>query len=178
MEEGAAELAGRTGGVMARAGVGGIASRTSAVVERPRPLVRLGDADIGVIRSDARSAPFFAAAARGELMIKRCGGCARWLGPAVSSCPDCGADTEGAWAVASGLGTLVSWAVVHSREGGSVAVPALVELDEGPWLATGLSLPEPAALAALQAGQTVEVAFAMPADGECYPIFCPLDGPG
>ncbi len=134
-----------------------------------------GEADAGVIRADARSAAFFAAAARGELLIKRCGGCSRWLPPTAGSCPLCGDDAEHAWAVASGRGTLVSWAVVHSRAGAPVAMPALVELAEGPWLATGLRLPQGADPGTLRAGQPVAAAFARPAAGECYPVFCPVD---
>jgi acetyl-CoA acetyltransferase/uncharacterized OB-fold protein len=136
------------------------------------------DGDIGIIRSDPRSAPFFAAAAEGTLMIKRCRGCGQWLAPVVGTCPRCGDDAEDAWAAASGVGTLVSWSVVHSRENGPVAVPALVELAEGPWLATALSVREPVELAALRAGQSVAVTLARPATGESYPVFCPVGVPG
>jgi acetyl-CoA acetyltransferase/uncharacterized OB-fold protein len=136
------------------------------------------EADVGVIRADARSAAFFAAAARGELLIKRCGGCGLWLRPTESSCPRCGDDAEQAWAAASGRGTLVSWSVVHSRDGVPVAMPTLVELAEGPWLATALSLPPDADPGALRSGQPVTVAFARPTAGECYPVFCPLDADG
>jgi hypothetical protein len=43
--------------------------------------------DIGVIRADDRSAPFFAAAARDVLLIKRCARCDRWLDPGATGCP-------------------------------------------------------------------------------------------
>jgi uncharacterized protein len=87
---------------------------------------------------DEASEPFFAAAARGELLVRRCPRDGAMLGPQARTCPDCGR-AELQWAAASGLGTLVSWAVVHQ-----VPVPALatavpyltavVELAEGPWL--------------------------------------------
>ncbi len=78
---------------------------------------------------------------------------------------------------AAGHGTLASWSVTHSRQaGGPLAVPALVELDEGPWLATGLYLPARGALAGLRAGQQVAVRFVHPDEGESYPVFSPVEG--
>jgi acetyl-CoA acetyltransferase/uncharacterized OB-fold protein len=135
-------------------------------------LTLAGRADFGVVHADPRSAPFFNQAARDELMLKRCGRCERWLAPTASGCPECGEDAdELAWAAASGQGTLVSWSVVHPRRAGPVAVPALVELTEGPWLATGLRLSGPEQLAGLTAGQSVEAEFVHPEEGASYPLF-------
>ena len=134
-----------------------------------------GTDSVGVVRADERSAEFLAGAARGELMIKRCDGCAGWLAPSVSGCPDCGENAALRWVRACGLGKLVSWAVVHpKRDDGPLAVPALVELDEGPWLATGLRLRDQAELAGLRAWQPVTAQFAASTEGESYPVFCPL----
>ncbi len=90
------------------------------------------------VERDEASEPFFAAAARGELLLRRCPRDGAMLAPQARTCPDCGGG-ELEWAAASGRGTLVSWAVVHQ-----VPVPALaaaipyltavVELAEGPWL--------------------------------------------
>jgi len=83
------------------------------------------------------------------------------------------------WAAASGRGRLVSWAVVHPRQGdGPLAIPAFVELEEGPWLPTGLRLADPADLANLRAGQELSVQFAHPSDSESYPVFTRGAGPG
>jgi len=171
----AAGLAGATGpgGTTAapvpdRAGPGAVRSRPAATSP---PAVADG---MGVVKSDPRSAPFFAAAARGELLIKRCGDCSDWYPPTASLCSRCGTDAELSWAQTSGRGTLASWAVVHSRQGRPVAVPAYVELDEGPWLATGLMLAEPGSLAALRVGIPVAAEFVSRADGESYPVFGPL----
>jgi acetyl-CoA acetyltransferase/uncharacterized OB-fold protein len=140
-------------------------------------LTLAGPDDVGVIRGDQRSVPFFDSAGRGELMLKHCQRCGRWLAPTASGCPECGEDAdELAWAAASGHGTLVSWSVVHPRGDGPVAVPALVELTEGPWLATGLRLSGPAQLAALRAGQSVEAVFVHPQVGASYPLFGPVGG--
>ena len=136
------------------------------------PVTLAGQDDIGIIRPDSRSEPFFAAAAAGRLLIRRCDPCGTWLAPAASGCPDCGADAADlSWAAASGGGALVSWSVVHPRNGGPVAVPALVELDEGPWLAASLHLDDPAGLAGLRAGLTVTAVFAAPAGSAAYPLF-------
>ena len=168
---------GRDGGRRQRRGPGG-QRQTAGPGDRGAAARRWRDQlTSDVVRADPRSAPFFEAADRGELMIRRCDGCGRWLAPSASGCPPCGDDTEPSWAVASGLGTLVSWSVVHPRQGGPVAVPALVELAEGPWLATGLRLADATELAALHAGQPVAAEFARPADGASYPVFCPVRRP-
>jgi hypothetical protein len=153
--------------------------------------------DAWIVRRGEASGPFFDAAAEDRLLIRRCAACGRWLDPEAGACYDCGAEDPG-WAPASGRGTLVSWAVLHprasradqpggtgglSRPGltgeadktGRDAVPtvlALVELDEGPWLHTGLAVTGPDAIASLRAGQRVAATFVHPADGESYPVFC------
>ena len=162
----AATGAAACGGAGTAATDGAVRSRTAGPVELGGP------EDIGVIRADPRSEPFFRAAAQGELLIRRCEPCGDWFAPTSSGCPGCGADAdELAWAAASGHGTLVSWSVVHPRAGGQVAVPALVELDEGPWLATALRLRGPGELAGLRAGLAVTAVFEAPAEGEAYPMF-------
>jgi uncharacterized protein len=144
----------------------------------------------GIIRRDERSAPFFDAAAADRLLIRRCAACGRWLAPEAGACYDCGAEDPG-WVLASGHGTLVSWAVLHPRAslpgqpGGTgradapgqaavLTVLALVELDEGPWLHTGLAVTGTDEIAALRAGQRVAAGFAHPAEGESYPLFSPV----
>lgn len=147
--------------------------------ESARELQLSGQADFGVVRADSRGAPFFEGAERGELMIRRCEHCGAWLAPTASGCPRCGLDAdELAWAAASGLGTLVSWSVVHPRQDGPVALPALVELAEGPWLASGLRLDRAEQIAALRAGQAVAAEFVRPADGASYPVFRPVGSRG
>ena len=60
---------------------------------------------------DALTAPYFAGAARGELMITRCEACDRFVWYPAELCPHC----EGAlaWTAVSGAGTLFSWAIVR-----------------------------------------------------------------
>src|SRR5258706_14875410 len=67
-----------------------------------------GPEDVGVIPPDTREPPFFAAAADGVLMIKRCGGCRVWLAPTASGRPRCGREPGLVWAAGSGRGALGS----------------------------------------------------------------------
>ncbi|MGN6792769.1 MAG: thiolase C-terminal domain-containing protein [Streptosporangiaceae bacterium] len=133
-----------------------------------------GPGQLGVVRPDVRSEPFFAAAAEDVLMVRRCDECGAWLAPTASGCPGCADDTSLSWAPASGRGSLVSWSVVHPRDGGPVSVPALVELAEGPWLSAGLRLADPEQLGVLHSGQPVIADFVRPAEGASYPVFRPL----
>ena len=60
---------------------------------------------------DPLTAPYFAGAARGELMITRCDACAEFVWYPAERCARCkGALT---WTAVSGRGTLFSWAVVR-----------------------------------------------------------------
>jgi uncharacterized OB-fold protein len=113
---------------------------------------------------DMESAPFFDGTARGELMIKRCDACGHHLRPVALACTVChGADLS--WAVASGEGTIVSWVVVHGRDGATVA--GVVELREGPWMDARLVDVDPAALAV---GHPLAVRF-VDAGEEKVPVF-------
>lgn len=123
------------------------------------------------IGPDAATVPFFAAAAREELLLPRCVGCGAWYPPDVATC--CGALE---WSAAAGHGVLVSWAVVHTapHPAFTPALPfrtALVELAEGPWLLLRLTgAGEPAA------GVPVRITFAHPTEGASYPV-CSVEGP-
>ena len=131
--------------------------------------------DIGIIRADDRSAPFFAAAARDVLLIKRCAECDRWLEPGATGCPGCGA-ADLRWERAAGRGRLISWAVLPAGKPGPADAPsvlALVELDEGPWLRTRLEGIGATGIAGLRPGLRVTAHFVHPAEGESYPVFRP-----
>ncbi|GEL22287.1 hypothetical protein PSU4_12410 [Pseudonocardia sulfidoxydans NBRC 16205] len=123
------------------------------------------------IEADAATAPFFAAAARDELLLLRCKGCGAWHPPEVTTC--CG-PLE--WVAAAGRGIVVTWALVHTAPHPDFAdaVPfrtAIVELTEGPWLQVRLTAAgEPAA------GSPVRITFAHPAEGASYPVGV-LEGP-
>jgi uncharacterized OB-fold protein len=70
----------------------------------------------------APTRPFWAAAARGELALPRCDGCARLVWYPDGACRACGAAGH-TWAPVSGRGRLFSWSVVHRP-----FIPQLAEL--------------------------------------------------
>src|SRR4029077_126171 len=79
--------------------------------------------------------PYFAGAARGELMITRCESCDRFVWYPDEHCPDC--QGELTWTPVSGNATLFSWAVVRRAFLPAFAdqvpfVTALVAIDEDP----------------------------------------------
>jgi uncharacterized protein len=95
------------------------------------------------------TAPFFAAAARGELALPFCDVEDRPFMVPRRHCPTCGSDRI-SWRPASGRATLHSYVVNH-RPAPGFATPhviAIVRLAEGPTLMTNLVdvAPDPAAL--------------------------------
>ncbi|MFV2174213.1 Zn-ribbon domain-containing OB-fold protein [Actinomadura sp. LOL_016] len=130
--------------------------------------------DMGVLRRDGRTDPFFDGAAAGRLVIKYCAVCDRWLAPDAGDCPDCGTEHLG-WANASGEASLVTWTVTHGRPAADGSVPppailALVELAEGPWLHARLHGVD---RSALHEGLPLRAAFVRPDEGEAYMLFRP-----
>jgi uncharacterized OB-fold protein len=135
---------------------------------------------------DESSAPFFDAAARGELVVRSCPVCGRLGKPEMVCCPGCAHEPMG-WTVVSGRATLVSWAVSHPRPSPSAGVPgaagvvasaaskpmaapvvlAIVELEEGPWLHTRLLDVDPSQA---RVGLPLTVTF-VASGSETIPIF-------
>ena len=84
---------------------------------------------------DAITAPFFAGAARGELVIPRCDVCNSYVWYPQESCPHDGGTLT--WTPVSGRGTLFTWAVVERAFLPAFAdrvpfITALVALEEDP----------------------------------------------
>ena len=107
------------------------------------------------------TAPYWAAARRGVILLQRCADCGAVLHPPAPVCPD-GAAHELRWFEASGLGRLASCTVVtHAAhpvvQGRLPYVIALVELDEGPRVICNLSAgqhePGPGARVVLRLGR-------------------------
>lgn len=121
------------------------------------------------IQRDTKSGPFFDAAARDELVIKRCTHCGQALPPEAMVCTSC-AHTELEWQSAAGEGRLISWTVVHRAPNRAYAdlVPytvGIIELSEGPWLYGRIDAATP------QAGQPLRARFVHVDGGESYPVF-------
>lgn len=79
---------------------------------------------------------YWAAAARGELAVPRCGACGAYAWYPTESCPACG-HSSFTWTTMSGRGQLFAWTVVRHAflpqfSAEVPYVPALVALDEDP----------------------------------------------
>jgi uncharacterized OB-fold protein len=84
---------------------------------------------------DPLTAPYFAGAARGELLIPRCENCGAYVWYPADVCPHDGGSLT--WTAMSGRGTLFTWAVVRRAflpafEDRVPFVTALVALEEDP----------------------------------------------
>jgi uncharacterized OB-fold protein len=127
------------------------------------------------VARDEASAPYFDAAAAGQLVVRRCAVCAQLFPPAQAECPN-GHPLE--WTGVSGRATLVTWAVDDgtatapelANAAGDGEVIGIVELDEGLWLNTALPGVD---AAALREGLAMEVAFLALGGGEPVPVFVP-----
>ena len=85
---------------------------------------------------DAATAPFWAGAARGELLVQACGACGRWRMPPRPMCPHC-RSTSVTWVPTSGRGRVWSYVVAHPPLLPAYAQVApynaiVVELEEDP----------------------------------------------
>lgn len=118
--------------------------------------------------------PFWEATREHRLLVHRCGRCGRSYWPATC-CVEHGGDAM-EWVPASGRGTLHTWTVYHHAYTPEFAdrvpyVVAVVRLDEGPFMHTGIAGCDPDALTV---GMPVEVAFEDRDDGTALPHFRPL----
>jgi uncharacterized OB-fold protein len=121
---------------------------------------------------DEASAPFFAGAVRGELMLQRCGSCGAFMWPVKPRCVECfSGDIE--WAPASGRAELYSFAVVHQRYPGfdEPYVVATVETPEGVRFNTSIVGADPDEL---KIGMPLEVVFEPVSEDVVVPKFRPV----
>lgn len=118
----------------------------------------------------SESQPFWAAAARGTLLLRHCADCDRTFHYPRSHCPLCGSSrTE--WRTASGRGIVYTCSVTHRAD--PPYCIAYVALEEGPIVLTNIVN---AALDAIRIGQRVQVVFIPSADGRAIPMFEPAAG--
>ncbi|MEV7319453.1 Zn-ribbon domain-containing OB-fold protein [Streptomyces sp. NPDC093970] len=107
---------------------------------------------------DAFTRPYWEAAARGRLLLRRCGSCGRDHHYPREFCPHCWSE-DVTWVPASGRAVLYTWSVVHRNDlppfGDRVPyVAAVVDLAEGPRMMTELvDTPAP------RAGMELEAVF-------------------
>ncbi|WLW54229.1 Zn-ribbon domain-containing OB-fold protein [Streptomyces sp. YU58] len=123
-----------------------------------------------VPEADAFTRTYWDAAARGMMLLRRCGACGRVHHYPREFCPHCWSEEVG-WEQASGRATLYTWSVVHRNDlppfgDRTPYVAAVVDLAEGPRMMTEVV---DCAHDALRAGMALEVAFR-----EGVPVFRPV----
>ena len=89
---------------------------------------------------DAFTRPYWEAAERGRLLIRRCGSCGRAHHYPREFCPHCWSE-EVAWEEASGRAVLYTWSTIHRNDlppfgERTPYVAAVVDLAEGPRMMT------------------------------------------
>lgn len=126
-------------------------------------------AETDVAAGNPETAAYWAAAARGELLLKSCRSCGEAHFYPRSICPHCfSADTE--WVAAAGTGEIYSFSVM--RRADPPYVIAYVTLAEGVGMLTNIVDCDPDAV---RIGAAVRVAFAE-RDGRTAPVFELADG--
>jgi uncharacterized OB-fold protein len=123
------------------------------------------------------TAPYWAAAREGRLVVQECRSCFRVWHPPLPRCPHCHAADPG-WRQMSGDGTVYTYTVVRHPTHYAFAakipyVIAIVELAEGPRLVTAVTGVSPEEV---RVGQPVRVVFREVADGVTLPYFEPAAG--
>jgi uncharacterized OB-fold protein len=123
-----------------------------------------------VVRNEASEA-FFDGTAEGRFLIKRCAPARHASRPQAMRCDVCGSP-DLAYEQASGKARLISWAVVPVRgataEGPSQIMPAIAELEEGPWWWSMIVGADPGKL---RAGLPLRIRFDRAGEGEAVPVF-------
>ncbi|AEW94720.1 MULTISPECIES: Zn-ribbon domain-containing OB-fold protein [Streptomycetaceae] len=128
---------------------------------------------------DEFTRPYWRAAARGRLLIRRCRACGAAHHYPREFCPECWSE-DVVWEEASGRATLYTWSVVHVNDlppfrSGLPYVAAVVDLAEGPRMMTGITGCAPERL---RIGMALRVAFRPceppdAAEGVVAPVFEP-----
>ena len=124
-------------------------------------------------RPDAVSAPYWEAAARGELLIQRCPACGHRQFYPRAVCTVCGADPV--WERASGRGTVHTFTVIRQNYAKPFRdelpyVVAMIELAEGPMMMSNVT---GCAADDVTIGMSVEAHFVTAEDGIAVPFFRP-----
>lgn len=122
---------------------------------------------------DAITAPFWAAAERGELLVQECAACGHRQFTPRRLCLACSSADVG-WLICSGRGTVHSVTVSHLEVLPGLPPPyavAIVALDEGPHLLARLT--GDGALDA-RIGDPVAVAWTPREDAPPLPLFAPI----
>ena len=110
--------------------------------------------------------PFWEAAAKGQLLLRKCKSCGEVHYYPRSLCPFCFSETD--WLPASGKGMIYSYSVM--RRAPEPYAIAYVALEEGPKMLTNIV---GCSLDAIRIGQAVKVIFTPSDGGPPVPMFTP-----
>lgn len=122
------------------------------------------------------SRPFWDACVRHELLLQRCADCARFWFPPGNRCQHCWRE-QFEWEPVSGYGQVHSHTVYRRAYAPDLGLPyvvAIVELDEGPRMATNIVECTPETV---RVGMSVEVMFTDIGPDATLPSFRPRPGP-
>jgi uncharacterized OB-fold protein len=124
-------------------------------------------------RPDNVTAPYWEAAARGELLIQRCPACGHRQFYPRAVCTACGADPE--WQRASGRGTVHTFTIIRQNYAKPFRdelpyVVAMVDLDEGVRIMSNIT---DCPVEDVRIGLPVEAHFVTAADDIGVPFFRP-----
>lgn len=98
--------------------------------------LNLGPIMIGLSETSPETTGYWDGVRRGELMIKRCGGCQRYLYPRRIFCPACSSD-DLEWVRSPGSGEVYTFSTVYRAPTRDFEVPytnGIVRLDEGVYM--------------------------------------------
>ena len=115
-------------------------------------------------------APYFAAAAEGRLLLKKCQDCGEFHHYPRTFCPFCWSNNL-AWTASGGAGEVYSFSVTR-RGAGAPYCMAYVALDEGPTMMTNVVDVD---LDSVRIGQRVKLVFKQSESGTSIPMFTPVN---
>ena len=129
-----------------------------------------------VPRPQAESDEYWEKAKQGELWLRKCNSCGNTYFYPRDISPCCFSKDTG-WVQASGKATLYTYGIVHRAPHPGFAddvpfVTAIVELEEGPRMATNIVMDDPTP-EKLQSGMPLEVTFEEITDTIALPKFKP-----
>jgi uncharacterized OB-fold protein len=124
--------------------------------------------------TDSSTQPFWEAARKGKLLIKRCRACGRAHFYPRTFCPSCWSeDVE--WMEASGRGTLYTYSIVYKNDLPPFPdrvpyIAAIIDLEEGPRMMSNVV---DCPFEDLRVGMPLEVGFRQETDEVTVPVFRP-----
>jgi uncharacterized protein len=128
---------------------------------------------VGPVVRNEGTEEFFDGTAGGEFLLRRCQPYGHASRPQARQCAKCGS-TELTWSPASGRARLVSWVVVPSAGRDGEQLPAIAELEEGPWWWSKLIGAAPGSLVE---GMPLRLVYERADGGEAVPVFVVAGSP-